>query len=277
MKALLAIALLLAACGKNPADPRAACADAANKGVDAMVRRATDRLTQSPMPDNVRATMLERTTKLGELAPKLKAVFTNRCVDDKWSRDVIDCYAKSSSVDEMRTCRGKLPQAAAQGLMRDEMDLMAGAMSPPSMAAIGPKGAADPAKVEEANKLAADMRAKGAELNAALEKVAAAKDDAERTAAREQVNALRLELDTIRSQLQVVQGEATTPFAPPTPRPPSAEQLEIEKQIGEVVKEIENAKNDAERTKARAKLESLQAQLQKAKKAPVGSAGSATP
>lgn len=268
MRTPLAIAFALCACGKRAEDPKAACASAANRGVTAMVSRATERLATADVPDDARAVMTERTTKLRELAPKLKAVFTNRCVEDKWPRDVIDCYASASAVDEMRACRGKLPPGASTALMKDEMDLMAGTMGPASMAGM-PKGPVDPAQVVAANKLAEEMRAVGAQLNETLKQIEAAQTDAERTAAKARLETLNAQAEEIRTKLAAAQALATNPIAPP---PPSAQQQAaieaVQKEIAAVVKEIEEASNEGERAVARAKLEALQEKLKQAKRAP---------
>jgi hypothetical protein len=267
MRPWFVLALALVACGRKADDPRRACADAANKGVDAMIRRANDRLTTAKLPDDVRATMMERTSKLGELAPRLKAVFANRCVDDKWPREVIDCYGKASSVDEMRSCRGKLPGDSATRLMKDEMDLMAGAMAPPSMAAVGPKGPVDPAQIEAANKLAEELRAVGARVNETLGKIQAAKSDAERSAAQAELEVLKKQSDEIRERLAAAQAQATMPIAPPPPSPEQQAAIDaVQKEIEAAVRAIESAKNDAERAAARAKLQELQEKLRQAKR-----------
>src|SRR5206468_6014575 len=76
----LAIAILLvAACSKH-ADHQ--CADAVSKGLDNMLAA---RGSAVPPP-------------IVEAMGKLKGVITNRCVEDKWSAEVLDCYGKAAGM-----------------------------------------------------------------------------------------------------------------------------------------------------------------------------------
>ena len=217
-----AIAVALVGCGKHRVeDVGTRCADAAKKGVAAMLQRQRARLASAPLPDDIRATMEERTKQLELLAPRLEAVFANHCVDDRWPAAVIDCYAKAAGIDAQRTCRQLLPPDAQQKVQADEMNLVAGALDPPSFAgsATDP-GTLDPnapkptqadhdAAVAEANKLAEDLKALGAKINDATDRVAGAQNDAERAAAKTALDDLAKQADELRAELAAAQARAS--------------------------------------------------------------------
>src|SRR5690349_1913045 len=75
--------IAVAACSKGGAGDPAKCAEVTGAAVDRMMGGASAR----PMPEEMKAGFKER----GE---KLKGVIAKHCVDDKWSSDVLDCYAK---------------------------------------------------------------------------------------------------------------------------------------------------------------------------------------
>ena len=106
----LAISILLvAACSKH-ADNQ--CADAVNKGLDKMLAMRGSAVAGP----------------IVEAMGKLKGVITNRCVEDKWSAEVIDCYAKSAGMADLRACRQKLPPDQQAKLQGEEMQVMMSAM-----------------------------------------------------------------------------------------------------------------------------------------------------
>lgn len=182
-----------------------------------MLQRQHARLATAPLPDDIRATMEERTKQLELIAPRLEAVFANHCVDDKWPTAVIDCYAKAAGIDEQRTCRQLLPPDAQQKVQTDEMNLVAGALDPKSFAgsadqaALGPKPtqAEHDAAVAEANKLAEDLKALGAKINDATGRVAAAQSDADRAAAKAELDELTKQADELRAKLADAQARAS--------------------------------------------------------------------
>src|SRR5512143_2917818 len=213
----VALAVALAGCGKQHVDDvRTRCADAAKKGVAAMLQRQRARLATAPLPDDIRATMEERTKQLELIAPRLEAVFVNHCVDDRWPTAVIDCYAKAAGIDDQRTCRQLLPPDAQQKLQADEMNLVAGVLDPPIFmgsagpGAIGPKPtqAEHDAAVAEANKLADDLKALGAKINDATDRVASAQNDADRAAAKAALDELAKQADELRTNLAAAQARA---------------------------------------------------------------------
>lgn len=94
--------------GSAPAVAVAACADAA-KGVDQMMARGGG--GGGPM---------------AERGDRLKAIIVKHCGDDRWPADVIDCYAKASSMPDMKACRSKLPAEQSQRLQGEIMQAMMG-------------------------------------------------------------------------------------------------------------------------------------------------------
>jgi hypothetical protein len=117
MKAILfCSALALVACKKGSS--ASSCADAINKGVDTMMAAGAKRMENAPP---------EMKTKMEEASVKLKGVITNRCTEDKWSADVIDCYAKAQKREDLRDCRSKLPQDQQAKLQSEEVQVMMGA------------------------------------------------------------------------------------------------------------------------------------------------------
>lgn len=125
-------AILSIGCKSSAPDAATRCAEAARKGSDAMLARAQERLATSKLPDGVRARMEERTRQLEVLAPRLAAVLANRCIDDRWSADVIACIASASDMDAQRSCRANLPAEHQAKLQQEELALLAGEMGPPS-------------------------------------------------------------------------------------------------------------------------------------------------
>jgi len=111
---MCAATLVVAGCSKKADDAgggavaagAGACGDAA-KGVDQLMAKAGG--GGGPM------------TQRGD---QLKSIIVKHCSDDKWAADVIDCYAKASSMPELKTCRGKLPAEQSQRLQGEIMQAM---------------------------------------------------------------------------------------------------------------------------------------------------------
>ena len=119
MKAILfCSALALVGFGCKKGSSASSCADAINKGVDTMMAAGAKRMEGAPP---------EMKAKMDEAAVKLKGVITNRCTEDKWSADVIDCYSKAAKREDLRNCRNKLPQDQQAKLQSEEMLVMMGA------------------------------------------------------------------------------------------------------------------------------------------------------
>jgi hypothetical protein len=88
----------------------------------------------------------EMKAKMDEAGVKLKGVMTNRCTEDKWSAEVIDCYGKAQKREDLRDCRTKLPQEQQAKLQSEMMQAMMGAgmggMRPHGMGGPGGPGGA---------------------------------------------------------------------------------------------------------------------------------------
>lgn len=114
----LVAAICAAGCSKKAAEGGGACEAAIGSALD----RMTAARAGSAMPGEMQ-----------QMVTKLKGVIVKRCTEDKWPADVIDCYAKSGNMAEVRTCRNKLAPELSSKLMNDEMQIMSGMMG-------GPKG-----------------------------------------------------------------------------------------------------------------------------------------
>jgi len=201
----LVIALLLAstlACGNKSASATSRCAEAAQKGVDAMVARAHERANSAQLPADVRAKIEERTKQLEATAPRLRAVITNRCVDDKWPAAVIDCYAKVTSMDESRACRATLSPEQQAKVQKEELDLFAGAMGPPGF------GSGRVPSSPEIARLEAELREQNAKLAAAAKKLEAATTEVERQAAKGEMQGIQQQMQAINDMLAAARANA---------------------------------------------------------------------
>ena len=184
MNKLIILAALVAACGKGKGGGDC---NQASTAVDRMMAKIT---TAPGMPDNMKAEMKDR-------GDKLKAAIVKRCTEDKWSSEVIDCYAKAASKPEITACRGKLPPDQASALQAEEMQGMFGAT--PSPAAI--QGQLD---------------ALGKQLNDAQQELTNATDDASRVAAKEKLNTIQKQALVLRAQLERAKSSAN-PMPPGHP------------------------------------------------------------
>ena len=117
MKTLLLVALVVTGCG-NKSGGASACADAITKGVDTMMAAGAKRMEAMGQQG------AEMKAKMDEAAVKLKGVITNRCTEDKWSSEVIDCYAKATTREDLKGCRAKLPAEQSAKLQSEELEVM---------------------------------------------------------------------------------------------------------------------------------------------------------
>lgn len=113
---LFCTALAFLGCKKGSS--ASSCADAVTKGVDTMMAAGAKRMESAPA---------DMKAKMEEASVKLKGVMTNRCTEDKWTADVISCYAAAAKREDLRNCRAKLPPDQAAKLQKEEMDVMMGA------------------------------------------------------------------------------------------------------------------------------------------------------
>ena len=174
MKKLMLVLIVVAACGKKGADP-AKCKEVASGAVDRMTGAVT---SNAGLPDDAKATMKEK----GE---KLKEVIIKHCVDDNWSSEVLDCYAKAGTMPEIRTCRMKLAKEQGDALQKDELAVMMSG---------GPA-----LKPEDLQKRVDELNAR---LEAAQQALSNATDDATRTAAKEQVTQLQRQQFMLHQQME---------------------------------------------------------------------------
>jgi len=119
----LTVCALAVGCKKDGAAGSAnACSDAIAKGVDTMMAAGAKRMAASGgMPADMKA-------KMDDAAVKLKQVITNRCTEDKWSAEIVDCYAKATTREDIRSCRAKLPAEQSAKLQAEEMQVMSAMM-----------------------------------------------------------------------------------------------------------------------------------------------------
>jgi hypothetical protein len=85
--------------------------------------------------------------KIAEASVKLKEVISHRCAEDKWPKDVLDCYASASSQHDMHQCNEKLPKEQRDKLVAELMPVMSsimGGMRPGGMGGMHTMGSAAP-------------------------------------------------------------------------------------------------------------------------------------
>lgn len=136
----------LAGCGKRGGNETAQCGAAAQHQVDALLARP-------------------HAATLDEIAPRLRALIANRCVDDKWAADAIQCTAKVLTMDDVRACRAKLTPDQRTKMQADELDLYAGTSGPPGFGSAAP-----PAVTPEIEKLQGELRDLNTQLADAVKK-----------------------------------------------------------------------------------------------------------
>lgn len=198
VRLVAALLAAIAACSGKQADPTASCAAAARHAVDSMVTQARDRLASAQLADDARARVEARTQQLVDVAPRLAAVITNRCVDDKWPASVIACYRDASSLDAIRTCRKQLSPEQQARLQKDELDLMAGPSGPPGF--VPGSDPTRPSPLEPARPAHLRLEALKHEINEAMKKVASAPNAAAREQLRARLDALIAERDALARQ-----------------------------------------------------------------------------
>ena len=120
----LLVALTLFAGCKKGGSAASQCSDAISKGVDKMIALRKEKMEQAGVPPEMKAKMDERAKKMDEVSGALKQAITNRCTEDKWPADVIKCYGDATSMEELRTCREKLPADQQAKLRNEEMQVM---------------------------------------------------------------------------------------------------------------------------------------------------------
>jgi DNA repair exonuclease SbcCD ATPase subunit len=193
---------LAGACGSKSQDPATTCAEAAKRGVDAMIKQARGRLAGAQLPEDVRVRVQERQNRLEAAGSKMRAVFTNRCIDDRWAPAVLSCYMKVASLEDMRACRKQLTAEQQARLQKDELELLAGNTGPQGFDQSQPGGAF---RVPKDPRIEFVDRA----INDARKLVADARTPEDEKAAREQLAALEGEKKQLEDQI----ASTTTPEA----------------------------------------------------------------
>jgi hypothetical protein len=99
---MLIALLALTSCKKSASSSGGGdCAGVIGKALQTMMTGNLERV-----PEDQKAAMQAAMKETGD---KLTAIYTQHCVDDKWSAEVLDCYSKATAQPEIRACRNKLP------------------------------------------------------------------------------------------------------------------------------------------------------------------------
>lgn len=141
MKMIVLAALLAAAgCSKKSGTD---CESAIAKGVDSMLATVKSGSASPQMMDQIK-----------EVAGKMQTALTQRCNEDKWSPEAVDCFKKLTSQAAMQACESKLNPEQRTKMRKDLIQVMtsmrpgAGPGHPPTLsgsAAPGAGNAAPPA------------------------------------------------------------------------------------------------------------------------------------
>lgn len=95
MKTIVLVALLAAACSKQPTD---LCGASIGKGMETFTAAIKDRASNPGMQQMM----------LG-VVDKLKVTLVKRCTDDRWPAKVATCFEKVTSQREIKACLDQLP------------------------------------------------------------------------------------------------------------------------------------------------------------------------
>jgi hypothetical protein len=243
VRLVAALALVVLSCG-GKREPTTSCADAAQRGVDGLVKRAHD----------------QHNDKLDAVAPRLRALIANRCADDKWPAAAIACYTTIASMEQMRACRAKLSPTQQATLDRDEMDLFAGMSGPPGF------GSAAPATSALVQALEDEVRRLNETLAADQKQLAAAATDEQRADARAAILATQQKMLEVNEMLAAARTASTPEEAVANLRAHAdaraAELAKLRDEIEALDVEVKrailasvNAKTDVERAAAKQRLE----------------------
>lgn len=114
MKTIMFAALLAAAgCSKKGSD----CDVAIGKGIDSF---AATIKASAPTPQI-------QENKLSMLG-KLRGTLTQRCTQDKWSPEVVSCFATIVMMKDMQACQGKLSSEQRTRLLEEVREIMVNTM-----------------------------------------------------------------------------------------------------------------------------------------------------
>jgi hypothetical protein len=131
---LLAAALAAVGCGNKDKGSGEGASNAGNGGACATVAKGVDQMMAggghaggAPAPE------------ISERADKLKALYVRHCNEDKWSDEVVACFAGASSMMQIKGCREKLPSEQATTLRNEVLQVMSGVGGMPGGSASPPK------------------------------------------------------------------------------------------------------------------------------------------
>jgi hypothetical protein len=117
MKTIVLIALLAAAgCKKSSSASGPDCDGAIAKGMESVLATVKSRAPSPQIQES-----------LTEMVGKMRTTLTQRCNEDKWSPETVECFTKLSSQAEMQACEQKLTneqRTKLRGEMRQIMSSM---------------------------------------------------------------------------------------------------------------------------------------------------------
>jgi hypothetical protein len=128
MRILIAIALLATACSKKESSSSSGGSDC-----ETAVARGVEQTIAKRRGSNAG----EMTAADKEVPDKLEAVLVKTCTDDKWAKDVLDCF---KTADDIKVCKEKLTPEQRGNYTRNVMQVMMGARQQGGMGHGGPTG-----------------------------------------------------------------------------------------------------------------------------------------
>jgi hypothetical protein len=114
MKTIMFVVLLAAAgCSKKGSD----CDASIGKGIDTFAATIKASAPNPQIQEN----------KLGMLS-KLRGTLTQRCTEDKWSPEVVSCFATVVMMKDMQACQAKLGSEQRTRLLAEVREIMMSTM-----------------------------------------------------------------------------------------------------------------------------------------------------
>jgi hypothetical protein len=114
MKTIMFVALVAAAgCSKKGSD----CDASIGKGIDNFAATIKASAPNPQIQEN----------KLSMLG-KLRGTLTQRCTNDKWSPEVVSCFATVATMKDMQACQGKLSSEQRTRLLDEVREIMMSTM-----------------------------------------------------------------------------------------------------------------------------------------------------
>jgi hypothetical protein len=119
---LFAMALCAAGCGKKSSTPKGDC----TASVDNAMKVSTDELKKSNVPDSA--------------IPKIHDASIARCNADKWSNEVLKCFADAKTPDDIKKCQQMMTKEQRDGMakaLEAAMPSDTGSAPPPEQGSAG--------------------------------------------------------------------------------------------------------------------------------------------